>query len=341
MARHARPEPSQNPDSQNQQTPGGPQYGQQPAGSPYGQPAHSYQGEPLIAGHPGQTPRRSAAAPAPAVVPAAEAAVVTTENKKRRKKGGWFFTLIGGVGEILITLGVVCFLFFIYESYWTGIESGKAQAEMRKQLEDQWSGAVGDGIGGDGSPIGKIYIPSFGRDWQYTVVNGTSLDDLDKGPGWYPTSQHAGEKGNFAIAGHRVGHGSPFNDLGYLNTCDDVLIETKETWFVYKVLPIDEQGTERAAAASSCMNPTMAQQATSGKYASVKGRSITTPGDVSVIAPVPNDRMSTLEDAELPILTLTTCHPQFSNAERMIIHAVLVRQEPRVAGQVPAELSEA
>jgi sortase (surface protein transpeptidase) len=45
-------------------------------------------------------------------------------------------------------------------------------------------------------------------------------------------------------------------------------------------------------------------------------------------------------DGDLPLLTLTTCNPQFSNRERMIVHAVLQRAEPRVDGQLPAELVE-
>ena len=36
------------------------------------------------------------------------------------------------------------------------------------------------------------------------------------------------------------------------------------------------------------------------------------------------------------ILTLTTCHPQFSNAERMIVHAMEVETLPKTAGAVDA-----
>jgi sortase (surface protein transpeptidase) len=37
------------------------------------------------------------------------------------------------------------------------------------------------------------------------------------------------------------------------------------------------------------------------------------------------------------MLTLTTCNPKFDNYERLIVHAELVRSQPRGAGP-PAEL---
>jgi len=40
------------------------------------------------------------------------------------------------------------------------------------------------------------------------------------------------------------------------------------------------------------------------------------------------------------MLTLTTCHPEFSNAERMIVHAVLVETSAKADTPVPAALRE-
>jgi sortase (surface protein transpeptidase) len=77
-----------------------------------------------------------------------------------------------------------------------------------------------------------------------------------------------------------------------------------------------------------------------GRYAGLSGRHITLPGDVGVLDPVPGSGVMDVLDGDLPLLTLTTCNPQFSNRERMIVHAVLQRAEPRVDGQLPAELVE-
>ncbi|WP_353844445.1 hypothetical protein [Rhodococcus sp. (in: high G+C Gram-positive bacteria)] len=40
------------------------------------------------------------------------------------------------------------------------------------------------------------------------------------------------------------------------------------------------------------------------------------------------------------MLTLTTCHPLYSNSERLIVHAVLVETIPKISGNNPAALQE-
>ena len=40
------------------------------------------------------------------------------------------------------------------------------------------------------------------------------------------------------------------------------------------------------------------------------------------------------------LITLTTCHPQFSDRQRMIIHGVLTKTYAKADGFLPPELSE-
>ena len=87
-----------------------------------------------------------------------------------------------------------------------------------------------------GKGIANLYIPRLGRDYAYTIVQGTSQDDLEKGPGHYPKTVLPGQTGNFAIAGHRVGKGEPFLNLDHLRAGDSVIVETESHYFVYKVL---------------------------------------------------------------------------------------------------------
>ena len=70
-----------------------------------------------------------------------------------------------------------------------------------------------------------MYIPAFGDDFQFAIVEGTDENDLLRGPGDYEQTQRPGEEGNFGVAGHRVDKGSPFNDLGLLETCDAIVVE--------------------------------------------------------------------------------------------------------------------
>ncbi|WP_340055054.1 class E sortase [Corynebacterium parakroppenstedtii] len=246
--------------------------------------------------------------------------------------------ILGVSGELILTIGIVIMLFVIYEAYWTNIQSDHEQSQAKSQLDDKWANARNTLNADEGEAMGKLRIPTFGSDWNYAIIQGTSASDLSRGPGHYTRTQNPGDKGNFALAGHRVGRGTPFNDLGYLKTCDSIVVETRESWYVYRALPIDEKGADRETALAHCTSPAVAKQATTGDYASVRGRYITTPGNISTIAPVPGEEDSTPESAGLSMITLTTCHPQFSNAERMVIHAVLDRVEAKDGNKTPAEL---
>jgi len=216
------------------------------------------------------------------------------------------------LGELMLTIGVVLLLFAFYEAYWTNVESGQLQEEASADLEEQWRNPRQKMEPELGEAFAQLYIPTFGSDYHFAIIEGTNEDDLLRGPGRYVDSQMPGEMGNFAVAGHRVGKGAPFNDLGKLETCDDIVVETQTERITYRVLPIDGEQVD----CFSGIPP---------EYSHVVGRHITTPGDVSVTNPVPESDAAPNRE----ILTLTTCHPQFSNAERMIVHAMEVEKEEK------------
>lgn len=145
-------------------------------------------------------------------------------------------------------------------------------------------------------------MPDFGTDYVYTVVEGTGVDQLNEGPGHYVGSPLPGAVGNVAIAGHRVGKGSPFLNLDKLRAGSAIVIRTKSFWYTYRVL--GDTRTGDADKVSSLGMP---------------GREIVDPSNVGVIAPVPDKPGAT---PTRKLLTLTTCHPKFSARQRMVIHAL-------------------
>lgn len=250
------------------------------------------------------------------------------------------------LGELLLTAGVIVMLFAFYESYWTNIAAGKMQDEKASALEARWGGD-GERVNPRqkltpelGEAFARMYIPAFGSDFQFAILEGTDDATLNAGPGRYTDTQMPGEQGNFAVAGHRVGKGAPFNDLGNLQVCDAVVVETQTEWITYRVLPIDVVGDARRAAATGCLTPEQVERITTGEYAGVQGRHITLPGAVEVINPVPGLAATQVAEGMESLITLTTCHPQFSNAERMIVHAIEVESTPKIAGERPAVLEE-
>jgi sortase (surface protein transpeptidase) len=189
-----------------------------------------------------------------------------------------------------------------------------------------------------GEGFAKLYIPAFGADYVFTVVEGTDPDDLYIGPGHYSETQLPGQQGNFAVAGHRVSKGSPFNDLGLLASCDAVVVETQDDWFVYRVLPMaDEVATWTANQHAHCEGV----RVQTGQYDGVYGREITDPSDYAQVLAVPHVTSTEVPADAQRMITLTTCHPQFSDAERMIVHGVLVKSYSKLAGFLPPEFGEA
>jgi sortase A len=79
-----------------------------------------------------------------------------------------------------------------------------------------------------------LYIPRIGNDvWATPIFEGVQSKQLDSGVGHYPQSQIPGEEGNFSLFGHRTSHGQPFAHIEQLQVGDEVIVETKEFWFVY------------------------------------------------------------------------------------------------------------
>jgi len=244
--------------------------------------------------------------------------------------------VIRGLGELFLTAGLVVMLFVFYEAYITDLFSAEKQREATAKLDDTWRngrGLVDRPVKGAG--IAKMYVPTFGPDFVFTVLQGTDPDTLAIGPGHYQGTASPGQLGNFAVAGHRVGKGSPFNSLDLLSSCDAILVETVDHWYVYRVLPL--QGESAGWAGGKGAQPQCrGVEPLSGRYANVVGKTIVLPSQVEVIAPVPGQPGRTPVNR---LITLTTCHPQFSAAQRLIVHGVLVASYRKVAGQRPVELT--
>lgn len=265
---------------------------------------------------------------------------------RRVKKPRPRITFSQVLGEVFLTLGALALLFVLYESYWTNIESGRQQDVANEKLDGLWQEETErvnprQQLAPElGEAFARMYIPTFGSDFHFAVIEGTEESELIAGPGRYTDSQLPGEAGNFAVAGHRVGKGAPFNDLGNLRACDAIVVETLNSWDVYRVMPISSDTPTRQQEASGCFTEPQINRMTIGDYAGVAGRHITTPDHIEVINPIPGAITTEVAEGAESLITLTTCHPQFSAAERMIVHGMLVEQIPKSDGPRPAVLEE-
>ena len=234
--------------------------------------------------------------------------------------------LVRSVGQTLITFGLVALLFVTYQLWVTDLLTARQQQALSEDLQQQWAddpdvSAPGPATSGAspseagpvpaaeqievsiGDPFAILHIPRLGADYARVVVEGTAQTQLVQGPGHYVGTAMPGEQGNFAVAGHRVGNGSPFLDLDRLRPGDPIVVETAGSWFVYRVLGDPAVGSY------------------DGDPSGIPGQQIVRPGDVEVISPTPGGPSD--GPASGAYLTLTTCHPKYSAQQRLIIHARL------------------
>jgi sortase A len=86
-----------------------------------------------------------------------------------------------------------------------------------------------------GQVFALIQIPAFGRDWKFTVIEGTTLTQLATGPGHIIGTPFPGQPGNTAIAAHDVTAGNPFLHLAELKPGSRIIITTQDCVTTYVV----------------------------------------------------------------------------------------------------------
>lgn len=79
---------------------------------------------------------------------------------------------------------------------------------------------------------GVLTIPAL--DLMFYVGYGIETKDINKGPSFYPQSQHP-EIGNTSIAGHRTTYGAPFRRIDELSTDNMIMLLYEDIIYIYQV----------------------------------------------------------------------------------------------------------
>jgi sortase A len=232
-------------------------------------------------------------------------------HRRGRPKRKPRVTVVGVLGELLITAGVFTLLYLGWQLWLNDIIVGSEQAKEAQKLSQDWTRAEGvptekpavtgtpvvSKAPGNAQRFGILYVPRWGKDWERPIAQGIGVTDvLDAiGVGHYPGTQMPGEIGNFAIAAHRKAYGGGFEKLHQLHIGDHVYIETKAGWYQYTFRDI--------------------------QYVQ--------PTEVNVLQPVP---MRPGVSPTQRIITMTTCNPFYSTAERLIAYGLFDKWYPRADG---------
>lgn len=81
--------------------------------------------------------------------------------------------------------------------------------------------------------LGYIAIPRLNL--LAPLLEGITLNTLDRGPGHWPGTAMPGHRGNMVIAGHRTSHSRPFRHLDQLLPGDEMIIGAADGTYTYKV----------------------------------------------------------------------------------------------------------
>ncbi|MFF1393109.1 class E sortase [Streptomyces sp. NPDC058287] len=210
------------------------------------------------------------------------------------------------IGETFITIGVLMLLFVTYQLWWSNIRAHQQAGSTAHHLQDDWAnGKREPDKFAPGQGFAIMHIPKL--DVVVPIAEGISKTKvLDRGMvGHYgkdsvETAMPSAKTGNFAVAGHRNTHGEPFRYINRLQPGDPIVVETQDTYYVYKMTSILPQ---------------------------------TPPSNTTVLNPVPQGSGFT---APGRYITLTTCTPEFTSTYRMIVWGKMVEERPRSKGKPDA-----
>ncbi|KRC61568.1 hypothetical protein ASE14_12040 [Agromyces sp. Root81] len=247
-------------------------------------------------------------------------------RRDRRSSGGRRprVSVVGVLGELLLTAGALILLFLGWQLWWNDAIMAGQQSSAASERSSEWQQEALAAQGetpppapadygppvvdateyDNGDAFAVMYVPRFGEDSQRNIAEGYGLDVLnsfDLGVGHYPQTQKPGEVGNFAIAAHRSAYGGGMHEIEQLQLGDAIYIQTKDGWYTYRFRDFE----------------------------------YVTPETSAVLAPVPHRPDLAPTDR---IVTLTSCNPLLSTAERIIAYGVLESWQPSAAG-APAEIA--
>ncbi|MBF0672220.1 MAG: class E sortase [Salinibacterium sp.] len=232
--------------------------------------------------------------------------------------------IIGVLGELFLTAGVLVLLFLGWQLWLNDIIVGNEQRDAAIEFSENLAKeAPADTDKGTVDPVDPVepvstiapvmneafatlFVPRFGADYVRKIGEGVSLSAVlnreDLGVGHYPATQLPGEVGNFALAAHRTTWGKPFAEIGELQLGDKIYVQTADGWYTYAFRNLE----------------------------------YVLPTGTGVLDPVP--QAPGIEAAGERFITLTSCNPRFSAAERIIAYGVMESWQPASAG-MPAELA--
>ncbi|RZU66948.1 sortase A [Microterricola gilva] len=252
-----------------------------------------------------------------------EAHVATPTRRRRARRR---VSVVGVLGELLITAGVLVLLFLAWQLWWNDAVMANQQTSSAASQSQEWIGQAEAPVTPQepadpatpidygeppvaappehGEILGVLYVPRYGPEYARNIAVGTTFDVLNSmylGVGRYENTQMPGEVGNMALAAHRSAWGGGMHLINELQLGDGIYVQTPDGYYTYRFRNLE----------------------------------YVQPSAGDVLAPVP--RQEGVAPAER-LITLTSCNPLLSTDERIIAYGVFESWQPLSAGP-PAEIA--
>lgn len=225
-----------------------------------------------------------------------------TRLPRRRSGVDTLVNAIGIIGRLFVVAGVLLLFFTAYLLWGTGVYTKQQQGHFEKQLganpiisEDRLQRGGGEIPPARpsksvplGDPLFSIKIPKIGLDT--IVVNGVRVDDLKKGPGLFPPCK-PGEKSDECV-----------DDASFPGEKGNVAISGHRTTYGAPFFRVNEL-----------------KKGDTIDFVSGRARYRYRVREQKIVDPVSG--FSEVLPSGKAELTLTSCHPRFSAAQRLIIKA--------------------
>jgi sortase A len=143
--------------------------------------------------------------------------------------------VVQAIGIAVTLLGALVLGFVGYVYFLSGVQEARTQTTMYASLR----GELAKGVAPlaptvPGNPVAILNIPAVGLH-NVVVVEGTSPENLTRGPGHLRDTSLPGQTGLAVLYGRRATFGAPFSRVTQLRPGDKILVTTGQGTATYKV----------------------------------------------------------------------------------------------------------
>jgi sortase A len=187
-----------------------------------------------------------------------------------RRRGRILFAV--GVLFIGAALGIGGYL--AWQLWGTGLTTQRLQSELRRGFEERIDTkapekAPARPVQMPGGAVAIMQIPRI--DLDMVVVEGTSTEDLKKGPGHYTDTAYPWQDhGRVGIAGHRTTYLHPFFDLDRMRPGDPIILQTEYGTYRYRVTRVFITTPDDGSVLGQTSRPTLVLTTCNPRYSAAQ-----------------------------------------------------------------------